>query len=303
MASTEPTPPGARTSAGPTPAGEGRRAGAGPAGTTTAPRHRTGDGTISIRGLSKVYHSRRGESVLALQGVTTEIADGDFVTLVGPSGCGKSTLLNVLAGLTPASDGIVEIGGTPVHEHAVRPGLVFQSPVLLPWRTAVENVHLPAEAGKEPAARGGAGFRDRATELLQMVGLGDFTEKYPWELSGGMQARVAIARALLLESPIMCLDEPFAALDEFTREQMLLELLDLWHAQRFTTVFVTHNIFEATFLSDRVLVMTPRPGKVVAEIAIDLPRPRTRDMFGSDEFTHNVRRVREAMKEYWEESP
>lgn len=257
---------------------------------------------VRISDLGKVYSSRGGNEVVALQGVSTTIRRGEFVTLVGPSGCGKSTLLDILAGLTPKTSGRVTLDGTEVvhGQPSRRVGLVFQKPVLLPWRTALENVYLPAQVGPAPAFRTDeAEISARALELLEMVGLGSFTEKYPWELSGGMQHRVSIARALLLEAEVMCLDEPFAALDEFTREQMHLELLKLWGEQGFTSVFVTHNIFESTFLSDRVLVMTPRPGKVVAEVEIDLPRPRTKDMIGTPEFGINVRRIRDVMAEHW----
>ncbi|HEX2152970.1 MAG TPA: ABC transporter ATP-binding protein [Acidimicrobiia bacterium] len=254
---------------------------------------------LTIRDLGKVYTSRGGGEVVALQGVSTTISSGEFVTLVGPSGCGKTTLLDIIAGLTPKSSGEIvfgENGAEPDH----RVGLVFQNPVLLPWRTGEENVYLPAQVGAEPPARGGGEeLRRRARELLDLVGLGPFAEKYPWELSGGMQQRVAIARALLLEAQIMCLDEPFAALDEFTREQMHVELLRLWEQQGFTSIFVTHNIFESVFLSDRVLVMTPRPGKVVAEVEIDLPRPREKAMIGTDAFGANVRRIRDVMAEHW----
>jgi len=256
---------------------------------------------IAVEGLGKTYSSRGGEDVVALEGVTTTIAAGDFVSLVGPSGCGKSTLLDILTGLTPKTTGRILFNGESSDEIAPkRVGLVFQKSVLLPWRTALENVYLPAEVGRQPLAKTNeAEYRSRAEELLDLVGLSGFTEKYPWELSGGMQQRVAIARALLLEAPVMCMDEPFAALDEFAREQMHIELLRIWDKQGFTAVFVTHNIFEAAFLSNRVLVMTPRPGKVVAEIEIDLPRPRSSDMIGSLEFTRNVRRVRDAMDQHW----
>ena len=257
---------------------------------------------IAVRNLRKTYASRTGDSVVALEDVTTTIGTGEFVSLVGPSGCGKSTLLDILAGLKDHSGGEVLIGGRSIADRQSdgRVGLIFQKPVLLPWRTALDNVYLPAEVGRVPAARdNGSALRERAGELLDLVGLGPFAGKYPWELSGGMQQRVAIARALLLEARVMCLDEPFAALDEFTREQMHLELLGLWHDQGFTAVFVTHNIFEAVFLSDRVLVMTPRPGKVVAEVGIDLARPRTNDMIGSDQFAENLRRVRGVMEEHW----
>ena len=258
---------------------------------------------VTIRDLGKVYSSRGGEDVVALDGVNADIASGEFVTLVGPSGCGKSTLLDIVAGLIPESSGSVSFGnGGAETVGSTRVGLVFQKPVLLPWRTALENVYLPAQLGAEPPGRSEANkLRERADELLELVGLGHFAEKYPWELSGGMQQRVSIARALLLDAEVMCMDEPFAALDEFTREQMHVELLTVWERQGFTGIFVTHNIFESAFLSDRVLVMTPRPGKVVAEVSIDLARPRHKDMIGTSGFTENVRRIRDVMSEHWNE--
>lgn len=258
---------------------------------------------VTIRDLGKVYSSRGGEDVVALEGVSADIASGEFVTLVGPSGCGKSTLLDILAGLIPQTSGSVSFGdGAAAATGSTRVGLVFQKPVLLPWRTAVENVYLPAQLGTEPPGRSqGTQLRERADELLELVGLGHFAEKYPWELSGGMQQRVSIARALLLDAEVMCMDEPFAALDEFTREQMHVELLRVWERQGFTGIFVTHNIFESAFLSDRVLVMTPRPGRVVAEVSIDLPRPRDKGMIGTVGFSENVRRIRDVMSEHWNE--
>lgn len=258
---------------------------------------------VTIRDLGKVYSSRGGEDVVALEGVSADVASGEFVTLVGPSGCGKSTLLDILAGLIPQTSGSVSFGkvGAAV-AGSTRVGLVFQKPVLLPWRTAVENVYLPAQLGTEPPGKSqGTQLRERADELLELVGLGHFAEKYPWELSGGMQQRVSIARALLLDAEVMCMDEPFAALDEFTREQMHVELLRVWERQGFTGIFVTHNIFESAFLSDRVLVMTPRPGRVVAEVSIDLPRPRDKGMIGTVGFSENVRRIRDVMLEHWNE--
>ena len=258
---------------------------------------------VTIRDLGKVYSSRGGEDVVALEGVSADIASGEFVTLVGPSGCGKSTLLDILARLIPQTSGSVSFGnGDAPAASSTRVGLVFQKPVLLPWRTAVENVYLPAQLGKEPPERSqGTQLRERADELLELVGLSHFAEKYPWELSGGMQQRVSIARALLLDAEVMCMDEPFAALDEFTREQMHIELLRVWERQGFTGIFVTHNIFESAFLSDRVLVMTPRPGRVVAEVSIDLPRPRDKGMIGTVGFSENVRRIRDVMSEHWNE--
>lgn len=256
---------------------------------------------VTIRDLGKVYSSRGGGDVVALHGVNADFVSGEFVTLVGPSGCGKTTLLDIVAGLIPETSGSVEFGnGRTRPTGSTKVGLVFQKPVLLPWRTAVENVYLPAQLGNEPPGKmEGAQLRERANELLELVGLGHFGEKYPWELSGGMQQRVSIARALLLDAEVMCMDEPFAALDEFTREQMHVELLRVWERQGFTGIFVTHNIFESAFLSDRVLVMTPRPGKVVAEVGIDLPRPRHKDMIGTAGFTENVRRIRDVMSEHW----
>jgi NitT/TauT family transport system ATP-binding protein len=257
---------------------------------------------IEVRDLGKVDGSRGGGEVVALQGVSATVRSGEFVTLVGPSGCGKSTLLDIVAGLTPKTSGSVLFDGVEAAERTTDPrvGLVFQKPVLLPWRTAAENVYVPAQLGPEPAEKAnGDALRRRAHDLLDLMGLSEFSGKYPWELSGGMQQRVAIARALLLEAEVMCLDEPFAALDEFTREQMHVELLRLWEAQGFTAIFVTHNIFESAFLSDRVLVMTPRPGRIVADVAIDLPRPRTKEMIGTVEFSENIRRIRDAMSEHW----
>lgn len=257
---------------------------------------------VQIRDLGKIYGSRGGD-VVALKGVTTTIQSGEFVTLVGPSGCGKSTLLDIVAGLIPKTSGEIAFGGGPGSGASQgRVGLVFQKPVLLPWRTALENVYLPAQLGQQPPAKSQeTDLKERAQLLLDLVGLAPFADKYPWELSGGMQQRVSIARALLLEAQVMCMDEPFAALDEFTREQMHIELLRIWERQGFTGIFVTHNIFESAFLSDRVLIMTPRPGKVVAEVEIDLPRPRQKEMIGTGGFTENVRRIRDVMAEHWTE--
>jgi NitT/TauT family transport system ATP-binding protein len=258
---------------------------------------------VTIRDLGKVYSARGGGDVVSLQDVNTVIGSGEFVTLVGPSGCGKSTLLDIVSSLTPATTGSVVFGDSDgVQAGPGRVGLVFQKPVLLPWRTALENVYLPAQVGTEPAARTEPEhLLERARELLELVGLGGFETKYSWELSGGMQQRVSIARALLLDAEVMCMDEPFAALDEFTREQMNIELLRIWERQGFTGLFVTHNIFESAFLSTRVLVMAPRPGKVVAEVPIELPRPRTKEMIGSTGFAESVREIRNVMAEHWSE--
>jgi NitT/TauT family transport system ATP-binding protein len=253
---------------------------------------------ISIDRLGKRFDTRSGDTIVALDGVTTSVRSGEFVALLGPSGCGKSTLLDIVAGLQAPTSGALTLGDGATPE---RPGFVFQAPTLLPWRTALENVCLPAEVGAKRAA----GRTERAERLAQaqalltLVGLAGFEHKLPAELSGGMQQRVALARALLLNSTVLCMDEPFSALDEFTREQMHLELLRIWQERRFTTLFVTHNVFEAAFLADRVLVMTPRPGKVVADVRVRLPRPRTRDMIGSEEFAADIREIRASMLTYW----
>ncbi|GAA3713763.1 ABC transporter ATP-binding protein [Nonomuraea antimicrobica] len=258
-------------------------------------------GTVLIDRVAKTYVAHSSAPVLALDEVTTSIASGEFVTLLGPSGCGKTTLLDVIAGLTSPTQGSVLVGGVPVADAPTAPGMVFQNPVLLPWRTALENVLLPAELGPKAPRRPDRAIEADARELLRLVGLGDFTDRLPDELSGGMQQRVAIARALLLHSPVLLMDEPFSALDEFTREQMHLELLRIKDERALTVLFVTHNIFEAVFLADRILVMTPRPGKVVADLTMRLPRARSRDLIGSEAFAAEVRRVRDALTTVWEE--
>ena len=202
--------------------------------------------------------------------IDLEVRENEFVTIVGRSGCGKSTLLRILAGLIPASEGVVSIGGEPVTGPRRDVGFVFQRPALLPWRTVLENVLLPVEvAGGDMVAA-----RVEAQSLLEVVGLGGFERRSPWELSGGMQQRVAMCRALVSNPSVLLMDEPFAALDALTREDLSLELQRIWSEHRKTIVFVTHSIQEAVVLSDRVIVMTPRPGRVAREIAVDTARPR-----------------------------
>lgn len=255
---------------------------------------------VQTEGVTKVYQSRDGGAVTALQDIDITIEPGEFVSLIGPSGCGKSTMLDLVVGLTQPTSGRVLVNGGPPAGPQAKVGMVFQKPIMLPWRTVMDNVVLPAQLGRRPEMRlHGPALRQRARELLETVGLDSFTDKYPWELSGGMQSRVAIARALLLETEVLCMDEPFAALDEFTREQMHMEILDVWHRGSFTVLFVTHNIFEAVFLSDRILVMSPRPGSVVDCIPIDLPRPRRPEMIGSTAFAEAIGRVRTTMSEFW----
>jgi NitT/TauT family transport system ATP-binding protein len=230
----------------------------------------TRDVAVELRNVSCEYRARTGP-VLAVDKLSMQAFDREFVALLGPSGCGKSTLLKMVAGLVPATAGKVLVYGQPVIRPLENLGMVFQSPVLLRWRTVINNVLFPAEA----TGRRDAAMHERAMALLQLVGLTGFEEKYPHELSGGMAQRVSLARALLLEPTLMLMDEPFGALDALTREEMGIELLRIWQDQPKTILFVTHSISESVLLADRVLVMTPRPGCIAADVQIDLPRPRT----------------------------
>jgi len=226
---------------------------------------------IRLEGVDKTYRTRHGDLVPALENITLNIAENEFVTLVGPSGCGKSTLLKLVAGLTPVSGGAVRVRDTVVREPFADVGIVFQHPVLLPWRTVLDNVLFAAEM----LGLDSNGHRKRALELLELSGLAGFESRLPRELSGGMQQRVAICRALLPDPSLLLMDEPFGALDAMTREELGFELLRIWEARRKTILFVTHSIPEAILLADKVVVMTPRPGRVARTITIDLPRPRT----------------------------
>jgi NitT/TauT family transport system ATP-binding protein len=226
---------------------------------------------IRLQGVEKTYRTRRGDLVRAVEDVTLDIAENEFVTLVGPSGCGKSTLLKLVAGLTPATGGTIHVRDTVVRDPFPDVGIVFQHPVLLPWRSVLDNVLFSADM----LGLGPKGYRARALELLALSGLAGFETRLPRELSGGMQQRVAICRALLPDPSLLLMDEPFGALDAMTREELGLELLRIWEARRKTILFVTHSIPEAILLADKVVVMTPRPGRLARVITIDLPRPRT----------------------------
>ena len=229
---------------------------------------------IRLDHVEKTYRTRRGDLVRAVEDITLEVGENEFVTLVGASGCGKSTLLKLVAGLTPATRGSIHIRGAAVREPFPDVGFVFQQPVLLPWRSVLDNVLFSVEMlGRSPRQ-----YRKPAGALLELTGLGGFETKYPRELSGGMQQRVAICRALLPDPSLLLMDEPFGALDAMTREEMSLELLRIWEERRKTILFVTHSIPEAILLADRVVVMTPRPGRVARVLAVDLPRPRTMDL-------------------------
>lgn len=228
--------------------------------------------------------------VTALTNVSIDIKKGEFVSLLGPSGCGKTTLLRIIADLLKPTSGEVSVGGeTPTEARLKRKyGIVFQSPVLYDWRTVKKNVMLPMEILKVPKAQ----REERAMQMLELVGLKDFADRYPKQLSGGMQQRVGIARALAIQPEILLMDEPFSALDEFTREKLHEDLLRIWRKTNKTIVFVTHNIAESVFLSDRVCVLSPHPGRLSALIDIDLPRPRTAEIKNTIEFTDYVAKIR-----------
>jgi NitT/TauT family transport system ATP-binding protein len=235
---------------------------------------------VSIAGVGHVFR-RGGRTTQALERVDLDVAPGEFVAVLGPSGCGKSTLLKIVAGLIRPSDGTVRIGSTTVSGPYTDLGIVFQSPVLLDWRNVLGNVLVQIELrGLDPNA-----YRDRALALLRKVGLGDFHDRMPRELSGGMRQRAAIVRALIHDPPLLMMDEPFGALDALTREQMRIDLEKLWLGRRQTTIFITHGIAEAVALADRVVVMTPRPGRIDRVLTIDLPRPRDKAVVASRRFT------------------
>jgi NitT/TauT family transport system ATP-binding protein len=243
---------------------------------------------IELSGVSKVFATASGELVHALDHTNLSIGAGEFITVVGASGCGKTTLLRLVAGLERASTGAIRINGAPQAGPSEQAGIVFQDANLLPWRTVMKNVMLPVEVLKLDTSK----YGDRASALLETVGLKDFKNKYPHELSGGMRQRVAITRALVHDPAMLLMDEPFGALDALTRDQMNLELLDIWAATRKTVLLITHSITESVFLADRVIVMSPRPGRVVEEIKIDLPRPRTLEMINNEVFGKYVRHIR-----------
>ena len=229
---------------------------------------------IRLDGVAKTYRTRKGDHVHALAETSLTVGENEFVTLVGPSGCGKSTLLKLVAGLVPVTRGEIRVRDQIVHGPFPDVGFVFQQPVLLPWRSVLDNVLFSVEMlGLEPRQ-----YRKQAGDLLELTGLTGFETKYPHELSGGMQQRVAICRALLPDPGLLLMDEPFGALDAMTREEMSLELLRIWEERRKTILFVTHSIPEAILLADRVVVMSPRPGRIARVISVDLPRPRTMDM-------------------------
>ncbi|MCZ4313911.1 ABC transporter ATP-binding protein [Comamonadaceae bacterium G21597-S1] len=251
-----------------------------PPASVTDPRVAGGSVHIAIRDLRQTFE-RAGMVTHALDGLDLEVCAGELVAVVGPSGCGKSTMLRIVAGLLPFSSGVVQVAGRDVTGPQTDLGIVFQSPVLLDWRNVLDNVLIQLELRGLDANQ----YRDRARQLLADVGLGDFQDRRPRELSGGMRQRVAIVRALIHDPTLLMMDEPFGALDALTREQMRIDLEKLWLRQRHTLIFVTHGISEAVALADRVVVMTPRPGRIEKIIPIELERPRNQAVVGSARFT------------------
>lgn len=249
---------------------------------------------ISIKDLGMTFKDNSGNDVKALTGVNLDIYKGEFISLLGPSGCGKTTLLRMVADLLEPTEGTVRISGMTPREIRLQRkfGFVFQSAVLFDWRTIEQNIELPLETmGFRKKER-----RARSKEMLEMVGLSAFAKHFPGQLSGGMQQRVNIARALSIEPEILLMDEPFSALDEFTKEKLHEDLLRIWRKTNKTVLFVTHNIQEAVFLSDRVCVLSPHPGRLSAVVDINLPRPRNLDMKESPEFNKLVKKVRNSFE-------
>jgi NitT/TauT family transport system ATP-binding protein len=242
---------------------------------------------IGIDGVSLVYRTSKSE-VQALDNVSFAAADREFVALVGPSGCGKSTLLKLVSGLIPPSSGVIRVNGAPIRGPTPSIGIVFQSPLLMAWRTVLDNVLLQIQIRNLSVEK----YRPKARELLKLVGLDGFEDAHPHQLSGGMQQRVGLCRALVHDPDVLIMDEPFGALDAMTRELMNAELQRIWIERRKTVLFITHSITEAVYLADRVLVMSPRPGRLVGEIAVDLPRPRTVATTELPEFAAFTRQVR-----------
>jgi NitT/TauT family transport system ATP-binding protein len=261
-------------------------------GVVSAPETHRGTGAparplITVEDVAKIYRTRDGD-VESLKPLSFDIAEGEFMAIVGPSGCGKSTLLKMIGGLLPVSRGRISVSGRDVRGPPDDVGFVFQSPVLLAWRTVLANVMLQIEMRRLPRDR----YLPKARALLGMVGLQDFERKLPWQLSGGMQQRASICRALVHDPAVLLMDEPFGALDAMTRERMNLELQRIWAETRKTVLFITHSIPEAVFLADRVLVMTERPGSIAAIYDVPLPRPRSLTVMGDPVFGALTQRIR-----------
>ena len=257
------------------------------------PNRTTAGAAVRIDNVSKIYETRGSDDVHALDRIDVDIAPGSFVAVVGPSGCGKSTLLSILAGLVPLTTGQILIDGQQIRKPHPKVGVVFQTDMLLYWRNVLDNVLLPIEIKR----LGRDNYKAKAAALLNQVGLDGFERKMPSELSGGMRQRVAICRALIQEPGLLLMDEPFGALDALTREQMIMDLQSMWGRVHNTVLFITHGIDEAVFLADRVLVMSPRPGRIDLDLTADIPRPRQWTEVHEDKtFQHYVRQIRETFE-------
>ena len=246
---------------------------------------------MSLEGVTKRFSTQANDSVLALDKVSLNIERNQFVTLVGPSGCGKTTLLKIIGGIISPTDGAIQFGGSPLLKPSRQIGMVFQRPVLLPWRSAIDNILFPIEMLGWNVSE----YREEATRLIQLVGLSGFERALPNELSGGMQQRVSICRALIYDPLMLMMDEPFGALDAMTREDLSVELLRIWTERKKTVIFVTHSIPEAVLLADRVVIMAARPGRILMDLPVDLPRPRSLETERLPEFQDLVHTVREAI--------
>jgi NitT/TauT family transport system ATP-binding protein len=248
---------------------------------------------VRICNVEKTYVAR-GAGLRAVDGLSLDLATGEFLSIVGPSGCGKSTLMMMIAGLVPVTAGEIIIRGQRIAGPYTDVGVIFQRDALLEWRTVLDNVLLQIDIRRLDRRR----YDQVARDLLARAGIGGFEKYYPWELSGGMRQRVSLCRALVHDPALLLMDEPFGALDALTREQMNLDLQRLWLENRKTMLFITHSISEAVFLADRVIVMTPRPGRIAAELDVDLPRPRRLSVRETPAFGRYVAQIRERFQEF-----
>ncbi|MEH2469168.1 NitT/TauT family transport system ATP-binding protein [Nitrobacteraceae bacterium AZCC 2161] len=246
---------------------------------------------VGLRSISKIYETESGETIHALRDIDLDVRKGEFLSVIGASGCGKTTLLRIIAGLEGGYDGMLSLDNEDAALKRRSIGIVFQDANLLPWRNILQNVLLPAQVLRLDKRASLL----RAHELIELVGLKGFEHKYPYELSGGMRQRVSIARALVHDPAVLLMDEPFGALDALTREVMNVEVLKIWEATKKTVFMITHSISEAVFMGDRVVVMSPRPGRVVAEVDIALPRPRNIDLFSNERFAAYTGQLRELL--------
>ncbi len=246
---------------------------------------------IEVHNGGKIFKSLRGGTVDAVHDVSMDVTEGEFVSIVGPSGCGKTTLLRMIGGLILPTSGSIVVNGKELEGPVPDVGFVFQNPTLFPWQTVLGNVLLPIRVKRLDRSK----FTDKAQDMIRLVGLEGFHDKYPWELSGGMQQRVSIARALMNDPKILLMDEPFGALDALTREEMRVELIRIWEKLRITAVFVTHDVPEAVLLSERVIAMSRRPGKIIKTFKIDLPHPRDLTIMGDANFSNYTKEIRRSL--------